>query len=277
MMHGPSLPFDPRAEHGTTMMEVLVASVCSIIVLGALLAILEFSLGQESRIADNVQADQIGRSAMTKIVEGLHSACAGGGTTAIQPPSPTPKSWTDPLEATNRTNLWFVTAYGSKSAGSTEVTEAFVHDINWDSSGKTTTSGQQIGTLTDYVFTGSGAPTKRTFPEFTVANATARLLANNVIAPSVEEESTQKPAIFQYAKYNNKSGEALYGHLTPLSTPSQISTAATEGEIAEVTISFTQASESGKTEANRTASFTSSVVLRFTSSQTGEAVNHPCE
>lgn len=277
MTRTPAFPLTPSAEHGTTMMELLVATLCSIIVLGALLAILEFSLGQESRIADDVQADQIGRSVMSRIVEGLHSACAGNDATAIQVPSPTPKSWTSPLEATNRTNLWFVTAYGSKSAGSAEVTEAFVHDINWNSSGKTTSSGKQIGTLTDYVFTGSGSPAKWTFPEFTTANARARVLAKNVIAPFIEEEAKQKPAIFEYAKYNNKTGEALYGHLTQLSSPSEVSTAATEGEIAEVTISFTQASESGSTEPNRTATFNSSVVLRFNSSQTGEAVNHPCE
>jgi hypothetical protein len=270
-------PLAAAAEHGTTLMELLVAMLCSIIVLGALLAILEFSLGQESRIADDVQADQIGRTVMTKIVEGLHSSCAGNGTNAIQVPSPTPKTWTTPLEATNRTNLWFVSAYGSTSAGAAEVTEAFVHDINWNSTGKTTSSGKQIGTLTDYVFQGTGSPDKWTFPEFTVANAKARLLAENVIAPFVEEEAKQKPTIFQYAKYNNNTSESLYGHLVPLLTSSGVSTAAKEGEIAEVTISFTQASESGNTETNRTASQNDSVVLRFNSSQTGEVVNHPCE
>src|SRR5271167_605218 len=121
MTRTPAFPLTPAAEHGTTLMELLVAMICSIIVLGALLAILEFSLGQESRIADAVQADQIGRTAMTGIVEDLHSGCAGNGATAIQLPSPTPTSWTAPLEPTNRVNLWLVSAYGSTSAGSVEV------------------------------------------------------------------------------------------------------------------------------------------------------------
>jgi hypothetical protein len=277
LTRAPAFRLNPAAEHGTTLMELLVAMVCSIIVVGALLAILEFSLGQESSIADAVQASQIGRTAMARIVEDLHNGCAGNGATAIQLPSPTPTSWTTPLAPTNRVNLWLVSAYGSKSAGSAEVREAFEHDINWTSTGKTTSTGQQIGTLTDYVFVGSGTPDHWTFPEFTVANAQARVLATNVIAPFVEEEHVQQPTLFQYAKYNNNSAEPLDGHLVPLLTSSEVSTAATGKEIAEVTISFTQASESGLTEPRRTSALSDSVVLRFNSSKTGEVVNRPCE
>lgn len=270
-------PLAAAAEHGTSLMELLVAMLCSLIVLGALLAILEFSLGQESRIADAVQADQIGRTSMTRIVEDLHSACAGNGATAIQLPSPTPTSWTAPLEPTNRVNLWLVSAYGSKSAGSVEVKEAFEHDINWTSTGKTTSSGQQVGKLTDYMFVGSGSPNHWTFPEFTVANAHARLLATNVIAPFVEEGGIQQPTLFRYAEYNNNSAEARDGQLVPLLTSGEVSTAATGKEIAEVTITFTQASESGRTEPSHTSALSDSVVLRFNSSKTGEVVNRPCE
>jgi Tfp pilus assembly protein PilW len=274
------LPLAPTAEHGTSLMELLVAMLCSLVVLGALLAILEFSLHQEAHIADAVQADQIGRTTMTKIVEGLRSGCAGNGATGIQVPTPTPKAWPEvpSVAASNRVNLWFVSAYGSKSAGAAEVTEVFEHDINWNSTGKTTSSGKQIGTLTDYVFEGTGSPNQWKFPEFTEANAKARELAKNVIAPFVKEEGVEQPTIFQYSKYNNNSAEPLlYGHLVPLSTSSEVSIAAKGGEIAEATVSFTQASVSGNTETNRTANLSSSVVLRFNSSQTGEAVNRPCE
>jgi len=271
------LSLSPSAEHGATLMELLVAMLCSIIVLGALLAILEFSLGQEARVADDVQADQIGRTAMTKIVEGLHSSCVGNGATAIQLPSPTPKTWTSPLAATNRVNLWFLTAYGSKSAGSVEVNEPFEHDINWHETGKTA-GGQSVGTLTDYVFAGTGTPPTYSFPEFTVANAKAQVLAKNVIAPSIEEEKTLQPTIFRYADYNNNSAEpATYGHLKPLLTSSEISAAAKAEEISAVTITFTQASESGNTETNRTANLSDSIVLRFNSAKPSEVANGPCE
>jgi len=277
MMPTPPPSLSPSAEHGATLMELLVAMLCSIIVLGALLAILEFSLGQEARVADDVQADQIGRTALTKIVEGLHSSCVGNGAAAIQIPSPTPKTWTSPLEATNRVNLWFLTAYGSKTAGKVEVTEPFEHDVNWHETGKTA-SGQSIGTLTDYVFAGTGTPPTYSFPEFTVANAKAQVLAKNVIAPSFEEEKALQPTIFRYAEYNNNSAEpSSYGHLKSLLTSSEIAAAAKAEEIAAVSIAFTQAPESGNTETNRTAPVSDQIILRFTSTASKEVTNSPCE
>ncbi len=277
LSHAPDPRLTPGAEHGTTLMELLVAMLCSIVVLGALLAILEFSLGQESRIADDVQADQIGRSALSTIVEELHSSCLGNGTTAIQLPSPTPKAWSSPLAATNRVNLWYLSAYGSKTAGSVEVTEPFEHDINWHETEKTA-SGLHVGTLTDYAFAGTGTPPNWAFPEFTVANAKAQILAKNVIAPLVEEEKVLQPTIFRYSRYNNNSAEpASYGHLKPLSTASEISTAAKEEELAAVNIAYTQAPESGKTETNRTANVSDQIILRFTSTAPKELTNSPCE
>ena len=265
---------NPCAEHGATLIELLVAMLCSILVLGGLLSILSFSVNQEARVADDVQADQIGRTAMTKIVEGLRSSCAGNGTNPIGVPTPTPVS---PLEGTNRTNLWFVSAAGSKAANAAEVTEVTEHDISWKEVGKTS-SGKGIGTLTDYQFSGSGRPPEWSFPEFKEANATKVTLAKNVIAPSVTESGTPQPTIFRYAVYDNSSSEpSLYGHLKELLTGSEIKAAAKAEEIAAVTISFTQAPESENTETNRTANLSDSIVLRFNSSKTSEVVNAPCE
>src|ERR1700759_2993057 len=85
-------------EHGMTLIELLVAMVLSIIVVGALLAILEVSLRKGTRITTQVQSNRSGRLALTKIVEELHSSCTGLETTSIQAPSSTPES---PLASSN--------------------------------------------------------------------------------------------------------------------------------------------------------------------------------
>jgi Tfp pilus assembly protein PilW len=268
-MATPSPTFNPADEHGTTLIELLVAMVCAIVVLGALLTILEVSFGQETRIADTVQADQLGRTAMTEMVEELHSSCTGFGATAIQAPSTTP---TSPLASTNALNLWFLSAYGNTSSGEAVLTGVTEHDINWTSTGESKT-GVPLGTLTDYSFASTGGSSPNwVFPELKVANAKSKILAKNVSPLQVSKVST----MFQYAKYDNTSTDKTYGELITVSA-SEAATAAKNKEIARVTISFTQAPESKNTEEGRTAKLTDSVLLRFEGSETSsEAVNNPC-
>ncbi|HEV3319105.1 MAG TPA: prepilin-type N-terminal cleavage/methylation domain-containing protein [Solirubrobacteraceae bacterium] len=264
---------DLGSERGFTLMEMLVAMVTGVIVTGALLAILEVSLRQQTRITERAQADQTGRTAMSNIVDELHSSCTGFSATAIQAPKETP---TSPLAATGAANLWFLSAYGNSSSGEAVLTGVTEHDINWTSTG-TSNTGQSLGTLTDYSFPSTGGTSpKWTFPTLSVTEAkakhTVRVLATDVIAPQVEEEAKKVSTVFQYYKYSTSSHE-----LTPLKS-SEIAAAASAQEIAKVTIGFTQAPDSGDTRSGRTAGFSDSVVLRFNPSETGtEAVNIPCE
>jgi len=64
-----------RREHGFTLVELLVAMLCGMVVLGALFAILEVGLHQSSRLSDTSESTAAGRITMTKIVDELHSAC----------------------------------------------------------------------------------------------------------------------------------------------------------------------------------------------------------
>jgi hypothetical protein len=265
MLHPPS-PLSPGAEHGTSLMEMLVAMLTAIIVLGALLATLEFSLTQEAQTSERVQANRVGRIAMTKMVDELHSGCTGFGATAIQAPA----TVTAPLATTGPVDLWFLSAYGNASSGS-PVPIPSLHDLHWQSTGKLSNTGLTLGTLTDYAFAneaGGEAPSWK-FAKLEEAKVTTkRALAYNVIPPAVEVEG--KKTLFQYYKYNAS------GELTLLKA-SEVSTASTENEIAKVSINFTQASETADTRPGRTAAFSNSVVLRFNLSETGsEANDHAC-
>jgi prepilin-type N-terminal cleavage/methylation domain-containing protein len=269
-MPNPQFLSTPNAEQGFTLIELLVAMTIAIVVMLALFTILDFSMNQEGRISERVQADRIGRKAMTNVVDELHSSCTGFGATAIQAPSTTP---TAPLEKIGPLNLWFISAYGSSSSASAVETKVYEHDIHWASTGKSNT-GETLGTLTDYAFestAGSGPGTKSgawEFPALEIAHAQAHVLAQNVIPPTVSSANT----IFQYYKLSSTSGEfvAIAAGAVP--------TAATANEVAKVTINFTQAPEAGSTKlGGRTVPFSDAVVLRFNATETGsEAEDEPC-
>lgn len=245
----------PSAEEGFTLTEMLVAMLVGIVITGALLAILEFSLRQNSRISDRVQTDRTGRLVLAKITDELRSSCTGFGATAIQAPSTTP---TSPLAAGNGANLWFLSAYGNSTSGSAVITGLKQHDINWTETSQNS-SGERLGTLTDYSFTGSGSSPSWTFPSLTTANATATVLAKNVIPPS------KGTTVFHYYKYDTSSTSSTYGELIELSSSELPLTTTTAKTVAKVSITFTQAPESKDTRAGHTTTFAGgSVVLRFT-------------
>jgi hypothetical protein len=251
------------AEHGFTLMETLVAMVTGVIVTGALLAILEFSLREQTQITDRTQANQLGRVAMSNIVDKLHSSCTGAR--PIQEPSTTPES---PLEKSNGLNLWFISTYGTANSGEPLIKEVYQHDISWKATEKSSTN-KQLGTITDYSFKSSSGNSQEgwTFPtplgpaKATGTTGTTQIIAQNVLLP-------ESGSIFKYYKYNT-SGTALETAELPLA-----SVKAAEN-IAQVTIGFTQAPESKDTRADRTASFNDSVLLRLDPTTSEEVT--PCE
>jgi type II secretory pathway pseudopilin PulG len=259
----PSLALTPSAEQGFTLIELLVSLVVSIVVLGAILATLEFALRQETNITDRVDANQIGRTALSTIIAELHSSCTGFGATAIQAPASKP---TEPLASTGPVDLWFLSSFGNSSSEEAVLKGVTEHDIHWVSTGKSNT-GRTLGTLTDYAFKSEGGSSPNwTFPELKVANAKAKVLAMNVIPLEIAGVST----IFQYSKYNNKGEELAL-------KSSELPTATANKEVAKVTTTFTQAPTNGDTRLGRTANLSDSAVLRFNSTQVGaEVVNNPC-
>jgi prepilin-type N-terminal cleavage/methylation domain-containing protein len=240
---------------GFTLIEMLVAILIGVIITGALLAILEFSLRQTARISDRAQTDRIGRTAMSAMVEELRSSCTGFGATAIQAPSTTP---TSPLASGNGSNLWFLSAYGNSTSGQAVISKLLQHDINWTETSKNS-SGERLGTLTDYSFTGSGESPNWTFPTLSTTNATtAKVLAKNVIPPAGET------TLFHYYKYDTTPTSSTYGELIEVGSSELPLTTTTAKTIAQVKIAFAQAPESGDSRPGHTTSLSGGVVLRFT-------------
>lgn len=198
-------------KRGFTLVELLVALVAGMVVLLALFSILDLSLRHSTALQDRVQANQIGRLAMTKIVDELHSACLSPSFTPVQPES-TP------------TELRFISAPGSEAV----LANAYQHRIVFTESGKN-------GKLTDKVYPSNGG----SWPKFLFpANPTSEvLLASNI------SKVTGVP-IFSYYKYASasESTEAL-----PLNTIDESSSLVAEkaslteagaAEAASVNVSF---------------------------------------
>jgi prepilin-type N-terminal cleavage/methylation domain-containing protein len=246
-----------RDERGFTLIELLVAMLAGLIVTGAALAILEVSVRQAARISDTAQANRAGRNMLNLILEELHSSCTGFGATAIQAPSTTPVS---PLAATGAVNLWFLSAYGNPTSAEPAVSKVVQHDINWTAT-ETSNTGEQLGTVRDYAFTGSGSAPNWSFPSLSTTNAKVKTLAKSVALTG--------STLFSYYRYDtNPANVKTYGALIPVA-PSEIETTATNQKIAQVKIEYLQAPEKGDTRQGHTTSFSGAAVLRLSPPEAG--------
>jgi prepilin-type N-terminal cleavage/methylation domain-containing protein len=275
------LSYDPTAsasglgdEHGFTLIELLVSMLVAFVVTGALFAILEVSLHQTALITDKVQANQMGRTAMTRIIDELHSSCIAPGFTPIQAGS-------------SSTELIFKNAYSSEavilnakeSSAKTPGTGVFEHDIVWNSS---------ADTLTDFVYkseSGEGETAK--FPELDYSPTTHEAphatpakgirLASNV----TESEENGKPvSIFTYEKYRLET-VGTGSTTTPVSTLTTMAStlkAEEAEEAASVVVRFRQAPFDGKTERDRAVDLSNQVTLAFSAPEATTPIHdQPCE
>jgi Tfp pilus assembly protein PilV len=267
-----------RHEHGFTLIELCVSMLAAIIVTGAAFAILQVSLEQTSLVSDKVQANQLGRTAMTRIIDELHSACISPEFTPIQ-------------ESSGESELIFKNAYSSEavilnakeSEAKTTGTGIFEHQIIWNSSAKT---------LTDYVYkseSGEGAEAK--FPTLDYSTTTHEAahatpvkgirLASNVIQTEEKNASgeTIKLPIFTYYKYNTTTTSSSS---TAVSTLVQVSTTplpkAEAEETASVLVRFREAPFDGTTKNDRYIDLSDQATLAFSAPNAETPINaSPCE
>ena len=241
-----------RAEHGISLIELLVAMASATVVTAAVVTVLQVGYNQETRTTDHTQANQIGRTAMNSIVTELNSSCTGIAPIQYQEEVPALG-----LLKTGPLSLWLTTVYGTNQSGDAELTEATKQDIQWTETEESKTEPHdKLGKLLDYEFKSEGTdPQKWTFP-LDKANMKTRLLAENVIPVG--------NAIFHYYHYNNGKLEN--------ETPSSVATAE---KVSKVSIAFEQAPVDGDTRGGRVVNLADAINLRLDPSESGS--EGPCE
>ena len=188
--------------------------VTGVIVTGALFGILEFSAEQTARGSEVAQATQVGRSAMTHIVDELHSACLSSGFSPVKAGS-------------NETKLVFVNGYFPEAIN--EKTQPEYDFVRKDTIEYNSAKGQ----LSDATALASGEA--EASGEYSWKAATTALLAEKV---SQAEVSGEKQPVFSYEKYATKSAAAS-GEAASTLTPMKLSEVeAHPAEVAAVRISF---------------------------------------
>jgi type II secretory pathway pseudopilin PulG len=248
-----------RDDRGFTLMELLVSMLTATVVVGALFSILLISTSQTTLVADKVQANQLGRTAMTRIIDELHSSCLSPGFAPIQ-------------EKSNENELIFKNAYSEEATipntkaaeeKSKSGTGVFEHQIVWNSTAKT---------LTDFIYkstSGEGPEAVLPTPDYSAttheaANAEPKkgvLLASNVT--QTEESGGAKIPIFKYYRYYKES-------ISSSSTP--------DGTLAEITSTYLplkKETEAGsEKEKINSAENTSSVLVSFRVAPVDGKVEH---
>jgi Prokaryotic N-terminal methylation motif len=228
----------PRDERGFTLIETLVAMVTGVIVIGALFAILEVSLHQSSRLTNEAEATQLGRSAMTRVTDELHSACLSSGFAPVQEKS-------GPLK------LIVVDGYSEQSE--IPLSEASTHsevredEIVWVAEPEPTGKGR--GYLKDYVYPATAGPNAEGTYSFsatpTVAGGT--VIGEKVEAPELENPKTKaiEKTVFRYYEYATKANSATTSassalNETPLAVEPSPGFSKTQAEsVAAVAVRFT--------------------------------------
>jgi Tfp pilus assembly protein PilW len=234
-------------EHGFTLIETLVAMISGVVVTGATFSILIVALHQTSRITDSVQATQLGRTTMTRVIDELHSACIARKFAPVQ-------------KGSSGTKLIFVNAY-SKEAVITK-TEAYAHEIEWSNATQK---------LTDIATQASSGE----WPKFIFASTPTKTVLGEHIA-----EQGSNP-IFKYYEYGETYSS---GSTEPVSTliemaiPSSGMTATEAAQVAAVLVSFTTKPIDGQTALSRAAEFSNQYTFAFGApSSESKIEDGPCQ
>lgn len=249
-----------RDERGFTLIETLVAMVTGIIVTGALFAILEVSLHQSARVVDVVQATQLGRTTMNKMVEKLHSACIAPGYTPIR-------------EGSSSTELKFVSATSNKpvipNASESATEGAYLHEIVYNG---------VKGTLTDTAWPSAGTSPEFTFPKTPGTSKVARIGEDITQSEGAKKEAIPMFEYFAYATQAEGTSEAPFGTISTTPVSAAELTKTQSEETASVLIRFRAASADNNPALNRRIDLQNQVTLAFNAPNSEATISAgPCE
>jgi Tfp pilus assembly protein PilW len=227
-------------EQGMSLIELLVAMLGAIVVVGAAFAIYIIALHQTTRISDRVQADQTGRNAMATIVEELHSSC-------LQ------KEFTPIGEKSTPSSLWFEDAASKEAQISSLKSSAEAYDDHVYLNGTT---------LIDERFPSESG----TLPKEFVFNTTTPS-AKLQLAQDVSKTSSTTP-YFEYYEYakSASSGTETSGvnALKAVTLKETQELGSTAKKVAAVKVNFTvTAREGNEAQGKQAAPFSNEVTLAF--------------
>lgn len=244
-------------ERGFTLIELLIAMVTSIVVIGALFTILEVSLAQSTKIANETYSDQIARTALTRIVDELHNACIHSEFKPVSEESG--------KEKTGESALTFTNTYSEAAAP--EPKEIYQHRIVW----KLESGSTKFGSLTEYVAT----YTHGTWPEYTEPGTETKVLLASHIAKA-ESGGKAKP-IFTYYRYGTEA-TLQSGTLSEIALSSGLLPEGTGKEVAAVEINFDAATTTAPSSLERSITLSNRTTFAFSApNQETPIKDAPCQ
>ena len=259
------IPRRAQSEDGFTLIEMLVATATGLIVVLALFTIMEIAVRQTSRISDTVQAETLGRSTLTRMVDELHSACIAHEFTPVQTGS-------------TGSELRFRTGYGEGTV--VEGGHAFEHRIEW-AGGPAPASGKLI----DKSYKSTGSWPNLVF-ETTTPTSSVTIGQNIYELPKPEPPVRAKKEyipVFQYEKYAAKAAETETAGLSTLEpielTEKKPSLTAEEAKsVAAVLVTFATAPSDNNQKLFRNAEFSDVVTFAFSAPASEATISDaPCQ
>jgi prepilin-type N-terminal cleavage/methylation domain-containing protein len=240
-----------RSEHGFTLMETLVAMVAGLLVAFAATMLLRVSREQTERASSYVQASQLGRTTMTRIVDELNSACLRAGFTPI-------------AENSGPEKLIFEDAF-SKEA---EIPYSQIqhHEIVWKAEGSKST-----GTLTDTKEIAIGM----NGTEYTFSTPKPVVIGTHI------EKNGSEP-IFQYYQYSTAAANSTEAGVTPLERielkGSETISSTQAPKVAAVQVAFRAYPNDGKTFVDSSDPLRSQVTFAFSAPIAEPTItDEPCQ
>lgn len=226
-----------REESGFSLLELLIATAAAMVIGSAALGLVIASLHLSSTYTDRVDANQLGRTAMEKITQVLHSSCVASNVTPVQPGS-------------DDNNLIVYSALASQpTVNPNEVEISYVN-------------GSLTMATSPYLSGSSSA-------DWTFGAPANEVLLENATQATINGGSQPSP-IFAYYGYNGTRTISTTPFATPLSSADAAATAM-------VTVTFEALPSSGNSALTRGADLTNSVVLRLSpASGSATATNSPC-